>query len=228
MAVPPAPDGKSGLTPENQSSTHDPHTAHGVRRIIAAVLVAMVVAAGGAAVWQLVQRSGDSGDVAVQREKVMAQAQTFIKRVNTYGPDLLADDGTMPEYRAGVEEVITPKFAESFEESVPAAEATVAQAGFSRVGEVFGAGVSAIDDDSATALVAGSFLNSYPDPKDETKRVDDVPLPFRVEIKLVKIDGTWLVDSFTPITGDPAQPETSGSPSPSPTDSATPSEKASQ
>ena len=62
--------------------------------------------------------------------------------------------------------MITDKFAADFEESVPAAESTVAQAGFSRRAEVFGAGVSVIDSDSATALVAGSFTNSYPDPED--------------------------------------------------------------
>ncbi len=112
-----------------------------------------------------------------EREKVMSQARQFILRVNTYGPELLAEDGTMPDYRELVLEVITEKFAADFEETVPAAEATVAQAGFSRRAEVFGAGVSVIDSDSATALVAGSFTNSYPDPDDDTQRIDDLPLP---------------------------------------------------
>ena len=117
------------------------------------------------------------------RQAVMSQAQQFILRVNTYGPDLLAEDGTMPAYREQVLEVITDKFAASFEESVPAAESTVSQAGFARTAEVFGAGVSAIDRDSATALVAGSFTNSYPvDAEDlEGERQDDLPLPFRVQ-----------------------------------------------
>jgi Mce-associated membrane protein len=157
---------------------------------------------------------GDRRDEA-DRQAVMSQAQQFILRVNTYGPDLLAEDGTMPDYRERVREVITDKFAASFEESVPAAESTVAQAGFSRVAEVFGAGVSVIDNDSATALVAGSFTNSYPvDPEDlEGERKDDLPLPFRVRIELVKVGGEWLVDGFTPVTGEDEQPGGSATPS---------------
>lgn len=159
------------------------------------------------------------------RQQVMAQTQLFITRVNTYGPDLLAEDGTMPDYRAKVLEVITSKLAESFEQTVTAAEATVAQAGFGRVTEVFGVGVSTIDRDSATALIAGSFTNSYPQDAEDPdgERTDDVPLPFRVEVKLVKVEGEWLVDSFAPVTGAEAEAEPTGSPS----TSESPSEEAS-
>jgi GTP-binding protein len=62
--------------------------------------------------------------------------------------------------REGVAELITPKFDSSFEQNVPAAEATVAQGGLARTAEVYGTGVSSIDDDSATALVTGVFTNS--------------------------------------------------------------------
>jgi hypothetical protein len=119
----------------------------------------------------------------------------------------------MPGYRDGVLEVITPKLAESFEESVTAAEATVTQAGLGRRAEVFGVGVSAIDSDSATVLVAGSLTNSYPkDPEDlDGERQDDPngPLPYRIEVQLVKIKGEWLVDSFVPVAdaGEPSPGE---------------------
>jgi hypothetical protein len=153
------------------------------------------------------------------RQKVMAQAQLFIVRVNTYGPDDLAEDGTMPDYREGVLDLITPKLAESFEESVTAAEATVTQAGLGREAEVFGVGVSAIDSDSATVLIAGSLTNSYPiDPENlDGERQDDPngPLPYRIQVELVKIKGEWLVDSFVPVadTDDPAaSPSASGTP----------------
>ena len=38
------------------------------------------------------------------------------------------------------------------------------------------------------------------------------PSPFRVSVKMVKIDGEWLVDDFTPLTGEaePAAPEPEG------------------
>ena len=200
--------------------------------MIAALLVVLVLASAGTLVWLFTQRSGEAADVQAEREKVMSQSRQFILRVNTYGPELLAEDGTMPEYRDLVLEVITEKFAADFEETVPAAEATVAQAGFSRRAEVFGTGVSVIDKDSATALVAGSFTNSYPDPDDDTQRVDDLPLPFRVRVELVKVDGEWLVDNFAPVTSDspggPASEAPSdGSASPSPSPSPEPSEGAS-
>jgi len=227
VAVPPAPDDRSGVNAE-ESSTHDRGTG-GARRLVAAVLVLLVLASAGTLVWLVTQRSDDASDLQAQREKVMSQARQFVLRVNTYGPDLLEADGTMPTYREQVGEVITDKFAESFEQSVPAAEATVAQAQYGRVAEVFGAGVSVIDSDSATALVAGSFTSSYPNPDDATDRVDDVPLPFRVQVELVKVDGTWLVDGFIPVTGEgeaptDGQPE---SPSESPSTSTSPSEVAS-
>lgn len=201
------------------SSTHDSSRsggAGGASRLVAAVLVLLVIASAGTLAWLLSQRSDGSSDLQAQREKVMSQARQFVLRVNTYGPDLLEADGTMPQYREQVGEVITDKFAESFEQSVPAAEATVAQAQYGRVAEVFGAGVSVIDSDSATALVAGSFTSSYPNPDDATDRVDDIPLPFRVQVKLVKVDGSWLVDGFTPVTGEtPEDPTADPSADPS-------------
>ena len=65
----------------------------------------------------------------------MSQAQQFMLRLNTYGPDLLDDQGQMPKYRELVTDVITPKFETSFEKGVVAAEQTVAKAGLSRDGE---------------------------------------------------------------------------------------------
>ena len=87
----------------------------------------------------------------------------------------------MPKYRELVEEVITPKFAADFEKNAPLAEATVKQAGLARTAEVFSTGVSAIDSDSATALVAGSITQSYPKSPGSDERVRDragaVPRP---------------------------------------------------
>ena len=133
-------------------------------------------------------------------------------RINTYGPELLQGD-TMPDYRTLVEEVITPKFAADFEKNAPLAEQTVKQAGVGRTCKVFSTGVSAIDADSATALVAGSFTQSYPASEGSDERVETDPAPFRVQISLVKTKGTWLVDDFTPLTGDAEDPTGGGLPS---------------
>jgi hypothetical protein len=161
-----------------------------------------------------------------QRESVMNQAEQFMLRINTYGPDKLADDGTMPDYRKLVEEVITPKFAADFEKNAPLAEATVKQAGLARTAEVFSTGVSAIDSDSATALVAGSITQSYPKKPGSDDRVQTEPAPFRVQVTLVKIKGTWLIDDFQPLTGTDDQGAGTGTgaglPTPTPTEGATP------
>lgn len=176
--------------------------------------------------------SGDGDDEersrsGQDRQQVMAQAQRFMVRVNTYGRDLLADDGTMPDYRDKVLELITSKLAESFEQTVAAAEATVAQAGAGRTTEIFGVGISAIDADSAAALVAGSFTNSFPTDPDELdgERSDLAPIPFRIEVKLDKVQGEWLVDSFDPVLGieDPAGTP-SDAPSPSSANTTPPAE----
>ncbi len=164
------------------------------------VLVVALLASAGILVWLLAGRRGEAEDLQREREAVMAQSEQFMLRVNTYGPDLLDAQGQMPTYRKLVQEVITAKFETSFESGVTAAEQTVSQAGVSRAAKVFAVGVSSIDADSATALVAGSFTNSYPQGKD--KRVSDNPAPFRVEVTLVKTDGKWLVDDFSPVTGE--------------------------
>lgn len=169
------------------------------RLVLLGVLVVALLASAGTLIWLLAGRQGDAADLQAEREKVMAQSEQFMLRVNTYGPDLLDSKGEMPKYRQLVSEVITPKFRTSFESGVTAAEQTVAKAGVARTAKVFATGVSTIDADSATALVAGSFTNSYPQGK---SRVSADPAPFRVEVSLVKTDGKWLVDNFTPVTGE--------------------------
>ncbi|WP_372729387.1 hypothetical protein [Nocardioides sp.] len=201
MVVPPAPDHDSGLTRSDHPDTtvSDRTSSSTFRVALLGVLVVALLASTGILIWLVAGRTGEADDVQRERETVMTQASQFMLRVNTYGPDLLADDGTMPEYRDLVESIITPKFQTSFADGVTAAEQTVAQAGVGRTAEIFATGVSSIDADSASVLVAGSFVNSYPGKKDE--RIQDAAAPFRVEVDLVKVDDEWLVDNFTPVTG---------------------------
>jgi Mce-associated membrane protein len=172
------------------------------RRGLLVVLTVIVVAGLMTLVWLVSSRGvgavgvgGDQEQVQSEREAVMAQTEQFMLRMGTYGPDLLDDKGAMPEYRQRVEDVITPKFAVSFEKEAATAEQLVAQARISRKASVFATGVSTLDDDSATALVAGAFTDSYP------KTGAREPAPFRIEVSLVKVKGEWLVDNFTPVTG---------------------------
>ena len=166
------------------------------RVVVLGVLVVALLAACGTLIWLLAGRRGDAENLQSEREVVMAQTDQFMLRMGTYGPDLLDSQGQMPEYRSRVKAVITPKFATSFDKQAGTAEQLVAQAGVSRKADVFATGVSSIDSDSATALVAGTFTDTY------KKGGQQQPVPFRISVSLVKTGGKWFVDDFTPVTGD--------------------------
>ncbi|GAB3789555.1 hypothetical protein [Nocardioides ungokensis] len=178
-----------------ESSTGEHSGSATFRVVVLGVLVVVLLAACGTLIWLLAGRRGEADDLQSSREAVMAQTDQFMLRMGTYGPDLLDDKGQMPEYRSRVKAVITPKFATSFDQQAGTAEQLVAQAGVSRQAQIFATGVSAIDSDSATALVAGTFTDTY------KKGGQQQPVPFRIEVSLVKTDGKWLIDDFTPVTG---------------------------
>ena len=70
----------------------------------------------------------------------------------------------MPDYRQRVKDVITPEVRRCRSTSRPAPPSSSSRkADISRSADVFATGVSAIDSDSATALVAGTFTDSYPE-----------------------------------------------------------------
>jgi hypothetical protein len=173
----------------------------GVLALVVATCVALLVwlSAGGRA-------SGDGGlTLPDEREQVMSLTDQFVKRLGTYSPDLVDEQGQMPAYREQVREVITPKFAADFDKEVATAEQLVAQGGITRTADVFATAVSAIDDDSARVLVAGAFTDSYTQGKGAKARtVGQEPLPFRFTVDLVLIDGEWLVDDFTPVSSEDA------------------------
>lgn len=196
MVVPAAPDAEV----TSSDNPHDRTQSATFRRALLGVLVVALLATGGALIWLLADRRGEAEDRQAAREEVMAQTEQFMLRMGTFGPDLLDEQGGMPEYRDRVKEVITPKFATSFDKEAATAEQLVSQAGVARVADVFATGVAVIDADSATALVAGSFTDSYPQGK-KGKVVEAEPVPFRIEVQLVLSDGEWLVDDFTPVTG---------------------------
>lgn len=168
--------------------------------VVLTYLVASTPAEGRSLGSRVTSLFRDEDYQAAEREEVMSQTKQFVLRLHTYGPQFLDADNKMPEYRDTVSELMTTKYAAEFEKNVVYAEQAVAQAGAGRSAEVFATGVSNLDPDSATVLVAGSFTNSYPNPDDPEQRIDTDSLPFRYEVSLLKVDGEWLVDKFTPIT----------------------------
>ena len=185
--------------------TDDPGRAPRWRQVLAAVLALVVLVCVALLVWLAAGgRGSDAGGLEHldEREQVMSLGDQFVKRLGTYSPDMLDDSGQMPDYRDQVREVITPKFAADFDKEVATAEQLVAQGGITRTADVFATAVSSIDDDSARVLVAGAFTDSYEQGTGKKSRtVDQEPLPFRFLVDLVVIDGEWLVDDFSPVTG---------------------------
>ena len=146
----------------------------------------------------------------------MSQTQQFVIRVNTYGPSWLDDQNRMPRYVAGVSELMTAKFAASFEQSVVIPESQVAQSGYGRSAAVYAVGVASMDSDSATVVLVGFVrTDSYPKPRDPTKRLKLPGQRGALGGQLVRTDGEWLVDNYAVISEMPEGAEPSGQPSPS-------------
>lgn len=132
----------------------------------------------------------ETQDLSARRAEVAEPAREFILRVNTYGPELLADDGTMPSYRSEVGALLTPAFRRSFEQGVGVAERAVA-AGAASTARVDVTGVGALGESTAEVLVAGRSQQAM----DGSARERG---PFRFVVTLAASDGGWLVDDFTP------------------------------
>ena len=64
--------------------------------------------------------------------------------------------------------------------------------------------MSTIDADSATALVAGEFVNAIA--QGDQEPVASPPAQFRVRVELVEVSGEWQVDAFDQVTGSGAAP----------------------
>lgn len=226
MAVPRTHDGSVG--PRSTSGSSVPTV---VPAVLAVVVVACLVVLGtryadasgpvGDRVEQ-VFTGGDPAEAAAAavddtrtRELVLSQANQFMIRINTYGPPDLDDQGTMPGYVTRVQEVITPKLDVEFQKSVTLAEQSVAQAGLARSVTLYATGAQTIEDDLATVLITGAISQSYPDPAPDAEdgaRIEYEPQLFRYEVRLVRTDGTWKVDDFTPVRGEVEGEPTAGAP----------------
>jgi Mce-associated membrane protein len=196
VAVAPAPGDHAEVTSDHPTSA--PRAAL-FRLVLLCVLAVALVASLVVVAVLKSHRTGGPDDLQADREAAMNVTQQFVLRVNTYGPKLLDQQGQMPEYRSRVKEVITPKFAASFEQTVPVAEQSVKTYGLDRTCAVFATGVEVIDSDSAQVLVAGSISQTVLNRKGKRVSTGE-PSPFRLRVSLDKVDGKWLVDDYQPVT----------------------------
>ena len=106
-------------------------------------------------------------------------------QVNNY------DAGSIDDYQETVRSLLTTKFAGEFEKAMGDIVTSVNEAQMSSQGKVLTSAVASVDPDSAEVLVVADA---------NVKTVFDTRARhFRWEVSLVKVDGTWLVDNFTPV-----------------------------
>ncbi|HJR40192.1 MAG TPA: hypothetical protein VJ819_17550 [Nocardioidaceae bacterium] len=169
---------------EMPAETTDPQRSSSLRTVLAVVLTLLIVVSGAAIAFLLDRRSDVQASVDA-RQEVARVAEQFTVRVNNY------DSESVEDYKASVSEMLTTKFSDEFDKAMEDIVASVQEAEMDSEGTVLASGVASIDQDSAEVLVVADA---------DVKTVFDTrQRHFRWEISLVKVDGTWLVDDFTPV-----------------------------
>ncbi len=150
--------------------------------LAALVLVGALVAVAG---WWVAREPGQAAARLDQRAEVTRVAEQFTVRVNNYDADSVDD------YTESVGGLLSTKFRADFDQAMQDIVAQVQEARMESQGEVLASGVASLDDDSARVLVAADA--------GVTTVFDERQRHFRWEVSLVKVDGDWLVDDFTPV-----------------------------
>jgi Mce-associated membrane protein len=159
-----------------------------LRWAITAFLAVVAVVAAVALVLEVTvlrPRSEEVSSVQQSRSDVIRAAERFAVQVNNY------DVSSVDDYQAGISPLLSPKFKGEFDKAMTDIVQSVKQAKMTSKGEVLTSAVASLDPDSAQVLVVSDA---------SVKTVFDTRARhFRWEVSLVKIDGKWLVDNFTPV-----------------------------
>jgi hypothetical protein len=164
----------------------------GVRWVVAVGLVVVLV--GGLA-WGAAQivaddtaSPGSAGSLAgelSERRSAQLAVSAFAANLTTYTVDDIGG------YKARLTPLMTPGFAKSFGLAVDGIVAEVRATKMRSQGQVVQTAVSAIDSDSATALVVADVQVG--------SSLGDRVRHFRWTVTLVRQGGSWLVDGFEPV-----------------------------
>ena len=178
--------------PDDAARPHDeppaPLRTSVLRWGVAAFLTLVAILAVVALVVELTSLKGRSEAVRSDesaRSAVVRAAERFAVQVNNY------DVGSVDRYQATITPFLSPKFKGEFDKAMTDIVASVKQAKMTSKGQVLTSAVASLDPDSAKVLVVSDAT---------VKTVfDSRARHFRWEVSLVKIDGSWLVDDFTPV-----------------------------
>jgi hypothetical protein len=128
--------------------------------------------------------NGDPLISDTQREKAIAVADQFCLRMDNL-------DGSDPDgYTKRVKQLLTTKLKAAFDEQFDAVQKLQTDTSVKGQGTILASGISDIDPDSATVLVAHDTL--------VTSASGNVQRHARWTVTLRKIDGRWLVDNWDP------------------------------
>lgn len=172
------------MTENHQPTAPSKALSPSLRRVMAAVLAVLLVAATVAAVFFVVRLNEVDSELDARSDAARA-AERFTVQVNNYNAE------SVDEYQSSVSEMLSTKFAAEFEKAMADIVRSVQEAQMDSKGTVLASGVTSLDQDSARVLVVADA---------EVKTVVDTRARhFRWEVSLVRVDGDWLVDDFTPV-----------------------------
>ncbi|RYU15779.1 hypothetical protein [Nocardioides iriomotensis] len=154
----------------------------------AATLAVVAVVALVALVVQLFTVRPDytaAEDLDANRGEVVRTAEQFTLLVNTF------DAKNIDAMKSSVTPLLTTKFQDSFEKTADELLTQVSSLNLTSKGEVLQSAVASQDTDSAQVLVVA-------DARAESD-LGTRARHFRWQVDLVKVDGQWLVDNFSPV-----------------------------
>jgi len=169
--------------------------------VVSVVVVCLLALIASAAVlaWSVLAADGADGDttatdaVAVEayaqdRREVLELTQEFFVQANTF------DSRDLTDYKDRVNPMLTPEFADVFQQSVDELLAKLARTKLRSEADFRVAAIESMDQSSAEVLVAGNGST-------RSTLVDRLYFP-RWRVSLVKGDSGWLVDNYEMLIGD--------------------------
>jgi hypothetical protein len=156
---------------------------------LAIILLTLVAAVGGAVVTTQSMNPTDAGSPipsAAEQQRVINTAEQFALRVDAF-------DGDHPDaYEKSVTALLTTKYKAEFDQQFAQIKQLGIQKGQKGKGSVDATGITTMDADSAKVLVAHDNTITSANGTGQQHS--------RWTIDLVKVDGRWLVDDFTPVS----------------------------
>ena len=157
-------------------------------RGITAVLAILVLAAAALIVVQLVSVRPSYLEARAEdqaRAEAVRSAERFVVEANNF------DSSDLPTLKQRLSPMLTTKFRSGFEATIDDILTQIEEAELVSQGEVLRSAVASVDTDSAEVLVVADATAQ--------STFGERARHFRWESELDKVDGTWLVDNFTPV-----------------------------